>query len=184
MRWKKRIGCRNSTRLVALHPGRPGGAYRRFPGLRIHRSMCILAKRITHPKTKGTDHMKGTRSKFVLVVLALSLAIAGLAFAAEAEKLNLKVGDSYFVCNCPPGCCEDISSKEGQCGCKKDLVKAKVTRVEDGKAWFKADGWQKEKAFKTAGLYVCGCGSDCKCNMISDKPGKCGCGKEMKKLGG
>ena len=114
----------------------------------------------------------------------LSLAVAGLAFAAEAEKLNLKVGDSYFVCNCPPGCCEDISSKEGQCGCKKDLVKAKVTRVEDGKAWFKADGWEKEKVFKTAGLYVCGCGPDCKCNMISDKPGKCGCGKEMKKIGG
>jgi len=128
--------------------------------------------------------MKGTRSKYVLVVLAFSLAVAGLAFAAEAEKLNLKVGDSYFVCNCPPGCCETISSKPGDCDCKKPLVKATVTKVEDGKAWFKLEGQEKEKVFKTAGLYVCGCGPDCKCNMISDKPGKCGCGKEMKKLGG
>ena len=128
--------------------------------------------------------MKGTLSKYVLVVIALSLAVAGLAFAAEAEKTNLKVGDSYYVCGCPPGCCEDISSKEGQCGCKKDLVKATVTKVGDGKAWFKLEGQEKEKEFKTAGLYVCGCGPDCKCNMISDKPGKCGCGKEMKKLGG
>jgi hypothetical protein len=38
--------------------------------------------------------------------------------------------------------------------------------------------------FKTAGLYVCDCPASCKCNTISDKPGKCGCGKEMKKLGG
>jgi hypothetical protein len=30
-------------------------------------------------------------------------------------------------------------------------------------------------------MYVC---PDCKCDTISDKPGKCGCGKEMKKLGG
>lgn len=55
------------------------------------------------------------------VVVALALAVAGIAFAAEAGKLNLKVGDSYYVCGCPPGCCEDISSKEGKCGCGKDL---------------------------------------------------------------
>lgn len=128
--------------------------------------------------------MRGTRSKYVLLVLAISLAVAGLAFAAEAEKGNLKVGDTYYVCGCPPGCCEDISSKEGQCGCKKDLVKATVTKLGDGKAWFKLEGQEKEKEFKTAGLYVCGCGPGCKCNTISNKPGKCDCGKEMKKLGG
>jgi hypothetical protein len=118
------------------------------------------------------------------VILALAMALAGLAFAGEVEKSNLKVGDTYYVCGCPPGCCQTISSKEGQCDCKKDLVKATVTRVEDGKAWFKAEGWDKEKEFETAGRYICGCGPDCKCNTISDKPGKCGCGKEMKKIGG
>ena len=128
--------------------------------------------------------MKGTRSKYVLIALALSLAVAGLAFAAEAEKTNLKLGDTYYVCGCPPGCCETISSKAGDCDCKKPLVKATVTKIGDGKAWFKLEGQEREKEFKTAGLYVCACGSDCKCNMISDKPGKCGCGKEMKKRGG
>ncbi|MCW1916247.1 hypothetical protein OJ996_21835 [Luteolibacter sp. GHJ8] len=28
--------------------------------------------------------------------------------------------------------------------------------------------------------YVCSCAADCKCVRESDKPGKCGCGKEMK----
>jgi len=128
--------------------------------------------------------MKRTRYTYVLFVLAISLTIAGLAFAAEAEKTNLTVGDTYYVCNCPPGCCETISSKEGQCDCKKPLVKATVTKVGDGKASFKLEGQEKEKEFKTAGLYVCDCPAGCKCNTISDKPGKCGCGKEMKKIGG
>lgn len=30
--------------------------------------------------------------------------------------------------------------------------------------------------------YVCGCGADCKCNSVSDKPGKCGCDKDMVKM--
>ena len=128
--------------------------------------------------------MRRIRPVHALVLLALPLAIAGLAFAAEAEKSNLKVGESYFVCNCPTECCETISSKEGECGCSKPLVKATVTRIENGKAYFKAEGWQKEKVFQTAGLYVCDCPAGCKCNAISDKPGKCGCGKEMRKLGG
>ncbi len=128
--------------------------------------------------------MKTRTLSYGLVVLSLALAVAGIAFAADAGKANLKVGDSYFVCGCPPGCCQTIASKAGQCDCKKDLVKATVTRVEDGKAWFKADGWEKEKEFKTAGLYICVCGEACKCNTISDKPGKCGCGKEMTKIGG
>lgn len=29
-------------------------------------------------------------------------------------------------------------------------------------------------------LYVCGCGADCKCTSVSTKPGKCGCGQELK----
>jgi hypothetical protein len=29
-------------------------------------------------------------------------------------------------------------------------------------------------------LYVCNCGSDCKCVSVKTKPGKCGCGHELK----
>jgi hypothetical protein len=128
--------------------------------------------------------MKGTRYTHVLLVIALSLAVVGIAIAAEGEKANLKVGDTYYVCGCPPGCCQTISSKAGDCDCKKPLVKATVSKVEEGKAWFKLEGQEKEKEFKTAGLYVCDCPAACKCNTIADKPGKCGCGKEMKKIGG
>ncbi len=28
-------------------------------------------------------------------------------------------------------------------------------------------------------IYVCGCGSDCKCATVSAKPGKCGCGHDL-----
>lgn len=128
--------------------------------------------------------MKGRHVRYASVVLTFAVALAGLALAAQAQKANLRVGDSYYVCGCPPGCCMTISSKAGQCDCKKDLVKATVTKVDDGKAWFKLEGWEKDKEFKTAGLYICGCGPDCKCNTISDKPGKCTCGKELQKIGG
>jgi hypothetical protein len=30
-----------------------------------------------------------------------------------------------------------------------------------------------------AAIYWCDCGPECKCNAVSTKPGKCGCGKEM-----
>jgi len=30
-----------------------------------------------------------------------------------------------------------------------------------------------------AAVYWCACGPECKCNSVSTKPGKCGCGKEM-----
>jgi hypothetical protein len=53
-------------------------------------------------------------------------------------------------------------------------------KVEKGKAYLKAEGWEKERVFKTEGKYTCDCGPDCKCNTISQNPGKCTCGAEMK----
>lgn len=34
-------------------------------------------------------------------------------------------------------------------------------------------------ADKSRVYYVCNCGDDCKCNSISQEPGKCACGREM-----
>jgi hypothetical protein len=31
-------------------------------------------------------------------------------------------------------------------------------------------------------LYVCSCGPDCKCTSVGTKPGKCGCGKPLRKV--
>ena len=62
------------------------------------------------------------------------------------------------------------------------MVKAKVMKVEEGQVMLKADSWDKERPFKTTGKYACACGSDCKCETISQKPGKCPCGMELKKV--
>ena len=39
----------------------------------------------------------------------------------------------------------------------------------------------KKVSLKGTGLYSCGCGPTCTCNTLSDKPGKCGCGKDLVK---
>ncbi|MBI5076347.1 MAG: hypothetical protein HZB62_14440 [Nitrospirae bacterium] len=123
------------------------------------------------------------RKKLFIFAAIVSLLIAAIAFAeVKNGKVDIKVGDELYVCNCGDKCpCDSMSRNAGQCTCGKDMVKAKVTKIEDGKAYFKAAGWEKERAFKTTGQYVCACGPQCKCDMISQNPGKCTCGKEMKK---
>jgi hypothetical protein len=32
------------------------------------------------------------------------------------------------------------------------------------------------------GKYACSCGDACKCPTVSDKPGECTCGKDLKKV--
>jgi len=117
---------------------------------------------------------------YALVVLALAVGIVGAVVAADIKKLDAKVGEEYYVCNCGEKCpCDTISTKAGQCGCGKDLVKAKVTKVAGDKAMFKADGWEKEIEFDLVAKYTCACGADCPCKTVSQKPGKCGCGREL-----
>ncbi len=115
-----------------------------------------------------------------IIVLSMSFALPG--FAGEKGKIDLKVGDEIYACNCGEGCqCNTMSKNPGKCTCGKDMVKAKVTKVEEGKAYLMAEGWKKERVFKTTGKYACDC-PDCKCNTISQNPGKCPCGVEMKKV--
>jgi hypothetical protein len=119
----------------------------------------------------------------VISLVVLIMAVAAFSLAAEKSKLTLKVGDERYVCNCGEKCaCNTISMNQGKCTCGNDMVKAKVVKVEKGKADFKADGWQKERSFKTIGKYACNCSPECKCGTISQNPGKCTCGTEMKKI--
>jgi hypothetical protein len=119
----------------------------------------------------------------VVIFVVLAMAMALFSFAAEKGKLDLKAGDERYVCNCGDQCpCNTISSNAGKCTCGNDMVKTKVTKVENGKAAFKADGWDKERSFKTVGVYACNCAPSCKCDTISQNPGKCACGVEMKKI--
>lgn len=40
----------------------------------------------------------------------------------------------------------------------------------------------KPKKAKTSILYVCSCGDNCTCNMVSTRPGKCKCGKKAAEM--
>jgi hypothetical protein len=119
---------------------------------------------------------------FVMFLALVALGMAGLATASvEKGKITLKVGDEVYVCGCGEGCpCDTISRKEGNCTCKKPLVKGKVTKVEETTAMIEVNG--KERSFKTIGKYQCKCGKECICDTISQKPGKCGCGMKLKKV--
>lgn len=123
--------------------------------------------------------------KLVLAVIALFvLAAAGLAFADKGTKgmFAAKAGDTIYVCGCGESCaCGTMAKKEGECSCGKQLVKTTVTKVEKGKVYYQLEG--KELSAPKQGKFMCGCGEGCDCGFISQKPGKCGCGKEMVKTG-
>lgn len=119
-----------------------------------------------------------------LLVMVLGLGFSSLTFAEPLKggKLVVKAGDEIYVCGCGAGCdCKTVSKKEGKCSCSKDLIKVKVTKVEKGKAFFVQDG--KEASVSLTGKYACACGPECDCQTISQKPGKCGCGKDLVKVG-
>ena len=121
------------------------------------------------------------RSLCIVIVALLGLMMVGVAVAATPGKMDLKVGEEVYVCNCGPTCpCNSMSMKEGNCTCDNKMVKAKVTKVEKDVAYVKAEGWDKPRAFTTQGKYMCACDPSCNCNMISQKPGKCVCGENLK----
>jgi len=122
--------------------------------------------------------------KMILVVLSLVFVFsAALVFADKGAKgmFNAKAGDEIYVCACGASCkCGTLAKKEGECGCGQKLVEATVTKVEEGKVFYKIG--DKEFSAPQKGKYECGCGEGCKCGFISQKEGNCGCGKEMIKV--
>jgi len=123
------------------------------------------------------------RSVLLVVSLLFVFAAVSLAFAGKGPsgKFEAKAGDNIYVCSCGAGCdCGSLAKKEGKCGCGKDLVKTTVTRVEKGKVFYTVDG--KEISAPIKGKYACGCADGCDCGSVSQKPGKCGCNKDMVKV--
>jgi hypothetical protein len=117
------------------------------------------------------------------LVALLTIALAVAAFAGLKSKMDLKAGDEIYACNCGEKCpCDTMSHNAGKCTCGKDMVKATVVKAGDGTATLKAEGWPTERSFKTSGQYACACGPACKCDTISQNPGKCTCGKDMEKV--
>ena len=122
--------------------------------------------------------------KSVLLVLSLLFVCAtvSLVFAAKGPsgKFEAKAGDTIYVCGCGEGCdCGSLAKKEGKCGCGKDMVKTTINKIEKDKVYYSLEG--KELSAPATGKYACGCGG-CDCGTISQKPGKCGCNKDMVKV--
>lgn len=125
--------------------------------------------------------MKKMLAAILMVLFVLSFVSLAMA---EKGKMELKVGDEVYACNCGEKCpCNTMSRNPGSCTCGSPMVKAKVLKVGPGTAEIKADSWDKPRVFKTIGKYTCSCGPDCKCDSISQNPGKCTCGADMVKVG-
>lgn len=119
--------------------------------------------------------------RWVFAVLALvSLAFAASAFADKGLPVYKK-GDKVYVCACGAGCdCMTMARNKGNCSCDKPMANTVVDKVEGGKIFVKVKG--KELTFPVKAKYACACGEGCNCGTVSQKPGKCSCGKEMKKV--
>jgi len=123
--------------------------------------------------------------RFVLVVLSMLFVLSAVSMVMADKgvkaKFDTKAGDVIYVCSCGEGCdCGSLAKKEGKCSCGKDLVKTTVTKVDKTKVYYALEG--KELSAPLTGKYACGCGEGCNCGSISQKPGKCGCGKDMVKI--
>lgn len=118
------------------------------------------------------------RRKIILAII-LMLGISALSLADTKGKMDLNVGDEIYVCNCGEACnCDTMSIKPGNCTCGKEMIKAKVTKVEDDTIYVESRG----RGYKRVGKYACACGEACTCGTISQSPGKCVCGVEMKEV--
>ena len=133
--------------------------------------------------------MKKSAIYLSIAFLALITVVAGCSSTSmtTTEKkavelrpsIDLKVGEEVYACNCGSQCpCNTLSRNAGKCTCGVDLVKATVKSVGNGTAVLLVSG--EERTFKTVGKYACACGLQCPCNTISQNPGKCACGVEMK----
>ena len=120
--------------------------------------------------------------KFAAVLLSLIFVfvVSGFVSAKSESEPTFKKGDTVYVCSCGAGCdCGTVSHKAGKCSCGKDLVKTTITKIENKKLYYMVGG--KELSAPAVGKYVCACGPGCDCGTISQKPGKCSCGRELKK---
>ena len=117
--------------------------------------------------------------KACFAILGVLVVAAGVMLLAQDKShMVLKAGDEVFACGCGAGCdCQTLARKEGTCSCGKPLVKATVKSAGDGTAVLVIG--DREQTFKTVGKYMCACGPDCKCDTISQKPGKCSCGVDL-----
>lgn len=117
------------------------------------------------------------RRIFPLILLScISFLLVSATLPRAESRLPLMEGDEVYACACGPECgCGTLSWVANVCGCGRELVMAKVLRTTDGEAVLLVGG--TEKVFRTTGRYACECMENCGCGTISQKPGKCACGR-------
>jgi len=134
----------------------------------------------------------------VMLVMLLSGCAAKQTASADADRQ-----DVLYTCNCGPECkCNTVSTKPGNCACGAPLKWGHVLKSEGDEVILCqcAEGCQckgldpndptkcacgnpvKRVNLKGTGVYYCNCGGSCQCNTVSDKPGLCKCGMQLKKV--
>jgi hypothetical protein len=135
------------------------------------------------------------------LLMAVVVAVAGM-FSARADEAAASAPaktEARAACSACKGCtaCAACTSAGGMCA-TCTMRKCHVLAIKDGKAQCCAcpkdckctikDGDTKCSCGKDVttcdlkGKFVCDRAAGCTCNRIAAKPGKCGCGKEMKEV--
>lgn len=143
----------------------------------------------------------------LLICICISMLIGGNGWAAatpsaEAMHKDHERHDILYSCACGDQCnCGTVSTKPGKCKCGVEMKWGHVLKIEGNEAILCqcGEGCQcggldakdptkcvcgnpvKRVSLEGTGVYFCNCGSSCYCNTVSDKPGNCRCGMELKK---
>ena len=139
--------------------------------------------------------------KTYLGILFFSLLVIGIG-TMQSTAADTERHDVLYTCDCGAGCdCNTVSTTPGKCKCGKEMKWGHVLKIEGNEAILCTcgEGCQcggldakdpskcvcgmpvKRVSREGTGIYFCNCGSGCYCNTVSDQPGKCKCGMDLKK---
>jgi len=118
------------------------------------------------------------RAACISVAFLFSLIGSFQVVSASDKYMDIQTGDELYACNCGNDC-QIMAKRPGKCTCGVEMVKARVVKSGGDKAILISDDWGRMKQFKLVGNYSCSC-PDCNCGMVSQHPGICCCGVEMK----
>ena len=138
-----------------------------------------------------------------VLFLVFLLALSGCA-AKQTASTQVDREDVLYTCNCGLQCnCNSMSTQAGNCACGNPMKWGHVLRIEGNEALLCqcAEGCScggldpknpnkcmcgtpiKRVNLEGTGIYFCNCGGSCSCNTVSESPGKCKCGMNLKKVG-
>jgi len=138
----------------------------------------------------------------VKIFLFLTLSVLLFCVMMGPVRADEQRHDVLYYCDCGADChCNSVSTKPGDCKCKKPMKWGHVLKMEGDEALVCtcAEGCKcsldpndptkcgcgkpvKRINLKGTGIYFCNCGGSCMCNTVSDSPGKCKCNMDLKKV--